>query len=61
MKKIIAILLCLLTLLTLAACGNKVELHCDGEGCENVVYGKDHMDDSWIIYCKSCSEKLGLE
>ncbi|MBO5868415.1 MAG: hypothetical protein J6Q54_05875 [Oscillospiraceae bacterium] len=61
MKKFIALLLALLLLCSLTACGNRVLLHCDAEGCDNTFYGEERIDDSWILYCGSCSETLHTE
>lgn len=58
LKKILAILLIALMVLTFCACG-KVTLHCDG--CGKEVKCDDKMDEEWIIYCADCEKDLGLD
>lgn len=49
--------------ITFAACGSDtVTLHCDGENCDNTVEVKvkkeNTPDESWIIFCADCEEKV---
>ena len=54
MKKLIALLLASVLALSLAACGEKNLLHCDG--CGKEVDADPKMDESWIIFCEECGE-----
>lgn len=58
MKKLIAIILCLLIIACLMACESTVELHCDGEGCQNTVSVTGEADESRVVFCKECSDSL---
>ena len=60
MKKIIAILLLVVMVLSLAACGKKkISLHCDG--CGKEVTTTANMDESWTIFCKDCEPSIDLD
>ena len=60
MKRAIAVLLLLLSLLSLVACGKSGKIvHCDGCGKEISVSADSNMDEDWIILCEDC--KLLLE
>ena len=63
MKKIFLVLLAIMMMCGIVACGaEKIELHCDGENCDNIVLvtqkGEDTPDESWVIYCKECAENV---
>ena len=58
MKKLIAILLTLLFLLSLTACGPKKTVHCDACGDAVEIEASSNMTDEWIIYCGPCNEEL---
>ena len=57
MKKVMVVILVLVLLLTVAACGKTKELHCDrcGKVCE--VEEKSNMTEEWIIFCNECEEE----
>ena len=57
LKRIIALLLIVLMVLTFCACGDKVPLHCDR--CGKEVKGDKKMTEDWIIFCADCQEELG--
>lgn len=57
-KRIFALILSVLLLLSLASCGKTKTVHCDHCGEEITVSAKSNMTDDWIIYCKQCEEKL---
>ena len=58
MKKLICLLLALVLVLTLAACGNARTVTCDGCGEEIKVKGNSNITDEWIVYCKTCETEL---
>ena len=59
MKKIVAIVLVVLLLIGMVACGEeKPTLHCDGDGCDNTVVGKEGMDESWVVFCEDCEKNV---
>ena len=57
-KRLIALVLAVLMLLTLTACGAGKILHCDHCGCEVKVKANSNMEEDWIIYCGPCNEEL---
>lgn len=57
-KRIFALILAALLLLSLAACGKTKTVHCDHCGEEIAVNANSNMTDDWIIYCKQCEDKL---
>ncbi len=61
LKKIFAMLLVAVMLLSLTACGEKKILHCDRCNAEVKVDVKSNMEEDWIIYCGPCNEELGLD
>ena len=58
LKRIIALLLLAVMVLTFCACG-KVTLHCDG--CGKEVKCDKKMDEEWIIFCADCEKDLDLD
>ena len=58
MKKLICLVLAMLTALSLAGCAKKI-LHCDG--CGKELKCDDNMEEEWIIYCVDCQKELGLD
>ena len=63
MRKIYLLLFVAALMLSLVACKSEtVTLRCDGESCQNIVevkIGKDTTpDDSWIIFCQDCADKV---
>lgn len=58
MKKIVILFLAAFVLLSLSACGKTKTLHCDNCKKEVTVKEKSNMEESWIIYCDECNEKL---
>lgn len=58
MKRLFAMLLALVMLLTLAACGKTKTLHCDHCGKEISIDADSNMTDDWIIYCAECEEEV---
>ena len=59
MKKLIALSLTALLVLSLAACGNKVTLHCDG--CGKEISADSKMNEDWIIFCKDCEPDIDFD
>ena len=63
MKKIGLIVLVLVLIFSLVGCsGEIVSIHCDTEGCKNMVEvevkeGKT-VDESWVVYCEECADKV---
>ncbi|MBP3633431.1 MAG: hypothetical protein J6J43_02530 [Oscillospiraceae bacterium] len=58
MKRIAVLLLVLLMLFTMSACGEKRILHCDGCGVECKVDADSNMTEDWLIYCKDCNNEI---
>ena len=61
MKKYVLALIVLLVAITLGACGEKVMLHCDAEDCTNTIAADEGMDESWVVFCESCSDKIKVD
>ena len=58
-KRILALLIVLVMLLTLAACGGEKRIvHCDHCGCEVKIDADSNMEEDWIIYCGPCNQEL---
>ncbi len=58
MKKAIAVVLLILVLFCLAACGAEMRtVHCDRCGKEVQVTADSNITDDWIILCKECKEE----
>ena len=45
-------------LLVLPGCAKTKTVTCDGCGKQQQIDAGSKMDDSWIIYCKECEERL---
>ena len=58
MKKLIALCLAALMVLSLVGCKKTVTLHCDG--CGKEVQADAKMDESWIVYCKDCEPQIDM-
>ncbi|MBQ3231020.1 MAG: hypothetical protein IJB49_08405 [Clostridia bacterium] len=58
MKRLILVILIAFLALGLLACGEKKTLHCDHCGAGVEVDADSNMEESWIIYCEACNEKL---
>ena len=59
MKRGIAVVLIWIIVLTaLSACGKTKILHCDHCGTEVKVKESSNMEEDWIIYCETCNEEL---
>ena len=58
MKKILFFLAVIGMLLLATSCGGTKILHCDHCNKEVTVGEKSNMEESWIIYCEDCNEKL---
>ena len=63
MKKFTLAVVALVICLSVIGCGKqKVMVQCDGEDCENMVevVEKDgvKVDESWVVYCKTCADEL---
>lgn len=58
MKRFAAMLLTVLALLSLAACGKGKTVHCDHCGKEVALKAGSNIDEDWIIFCPACEEEL---
>lgn len=58
-KRITALLLALIMLLVLTACGGTKTLHCDRCGAEIPVEKDSNITEDWIVFCKDCEEEIG--
>ena len=58
MKKIFVFLLFTILICSLLACKATVELHCDGEGCQNTVKVTGEDDESRVIFCQECKNAV---
>ena len=59
MKKLICLLLTLVLLMSLAACGKTRTVICDRCGAEIQVEADSNITDDWILFCKDCEEEIG--
>ena len=59
MKKLICLVLAMLTALSMAGCAKKI-LHCDGCGAEVQVRLSSNMEEDWIILCEDCNATMEL-
>ena len=62
MKKVYILVLIAVILIGMVSCSKKATLNCDGKNCKNkveVAYkeGDREPDDSWIVFCESCSQE----
>ena len=57
-KRIFALILAALLLLSLAACGKTKTVHCDHCGEEIAIDVNSNMTEDWIIFCKTCEKDL---
>ncbi len=57
MKKLILFIVVCVLLLAVG-CGKAKILHCDNCNTEVKVEESSNMEESWIIYCEECNEKL---
>ena len=56
-NKIMCLLLALVLVLTLVACGKRI-VTCDGCGAEIEVKENSNITDEWILYCSKCETEL---
>ena len=61
MKRIVLTLLLIVVIISIVSCKNEtVGLHCDGDGCENIVEVKirkdETPDENWVIFCEECAK-----
>lgn len=59
MKKLLCLLLALMLLMMLSACGEPKIVSCDRCGAEIEVDKKSNITDDWIVFCKDCEEEIG--
>lgn len=57
-KKIICLLLALVLMLTLIACGKEKVVTCDHCGNQIDLPANSNITDEWIVYCKTCETEL---
>ena len=57
MKKIVCLMLALVLMLTLVACGKRI-VTCDGCGGDIEVKNNSNVTDEWILYCSKCEVEL---
>lgn len=57
-KRILCTLLCFISLLSTAGCGETRTLHCDGCGIGVEVDADSNMDEDWIIFCEECGKEI---
>ena len=62
MKKIWVLIFAILFVFSLLACSAQtVTLHCDTEGCENLVEVEvndgEEVDEQWVVYCETCANE----
>lgn len=57
-KKMICLLLALMLMLTLFACGKAKTVTCDHCGAEIALTSDSNITDEWIVYCKDCELEL---
>ena len=57
MKKIVCLMMALVLMLTLVACGKRI-VTCDGCGKDIEVQAKSNVTDEWILYCSECEVEL---
>lgn len=58
MKRWIAVILLLLSLLALTACGKTKIVHCDACGKEVKVPADSNIEEDWIFLCEDCAKQL---
>lgn len=61
MKRVLLIMLALLMMTALCACGEQKQLQCDGCGTMVSVNADSDMTDEWLIYCGECEKELQPE
>lgn len=57
-KRMICLLLALMLMLTLFACGKAKTVTCDHCGTEIELTPGSNVTDEWIVYCKTCEVEL---
>jgi hypothetical protein len=57
-KRIICLLLALMLMLTLFACGKAKTVTCDHCGVEIELTRGSNITDEWIVYCRDCELEL---
>ena len=58
MKSSILMLLSLMVLLSMTACGKSKTVHCDRCDKEISIEASSNMTDDWIICCSECEEEV---
>lgn len=57
-RNLLCLLLALVLILTLVACGNTKTVTCDHCGKEIALESGSNITDDWIVYCKTCEKEL---
>ena len=57
MKKIVCLMLALVLMLTLVACGKRT-VTCDGCGRDIQVKANSNVTDEWILFCSECETEF---
>lgn len=58
-KRIVEMLLAVIMLLALTACGGTRTVLCDRCGAEITVEKDSNITEDWIVFCKDCEEEIG--
>ena len=59
MNKWICLILVLVTMLSLTACGGTKTVTCDRCGAEIILDKNSKITEEWIVFCKDCEEEIG--
>lgn len=59
MRRFIAMILVLVMLLMLTACGKTRTVTCDRCGAEIQVAADSNITDDWILFCEDCEAEIG--
>ncbi len=58
MKRLLAIVLLIVALLSLAGCGEPRIVHCDRCGVEIELDANSNITEDWIVFCEDCGEPV---